>query len=150
MPLQLFIIGDVAFAGFPFEITTIAGQRLRNSLLETLSPIGIKRVILNPYANGYSGYITTYEEYQGQVYEGGHTVFGEWSLAALQTKFDVLAKQFLKPKKERVMPHDAIPPDFTEEELNQFPFYKRAWYIRQELIRARRMERKGVHYDPFE
>lgn len=150
LPLQLFIIGDVAFAGFPFEITTIAGQRLRNSLLETLSPIGIKRVILNPYANGYSGYITTYEEYQGQVYEGGHTVFGEWSLAALQTKFDVLAKQFLKPKKERVMPHDAIPPDFTEEELNQFPFYKRAWYIRQELIRARRMERKGVHYDPFE
>ena len=39
--------------------------------------------------------------------------------------------------------HDAIPPDFTEEELNHFPFYKRAWYIRQELLRARKMERRG-------
>ncbi|MBL7776687.1 MAG: neutral/alkaline non-lysosomal ceramidase N-terminal domain-containing protein [Chitinophagales bacterium] len=150
LPLQLFIIGDTALAGFPFEITTIAGKRLRDSLQEVLKERGVKRIILSPYANGYSGYITTYEEYQAQIYEGGHTVFGEWSLAALQTKFEVLAKQMLKPKAERHVPHDAIPPDFTEEELNHFPFYKRAWYIRQELIRARRMERKGVEYNPFE
>ena len=144
LPLQLFIIGDIALAGLPFEITTIAGQRLRKSLEETLAARGVKRVILCPYANGYSGYITTYEEYQGQIYEGGHTVFGEWSLAALQTKFEVLAKEMLKPKEERKFSHDAIPPDFTEEELNHFPFYKRAWYIRQELIRARKMERRSV------
>lgn len=150
LPLQLFVIGDTAIAGFPFEITTIAGKRLRNSLQEVLQQRGVKRVILSPYANGYSGYITTYEEYQAQIYEGGHTVFGEWSLAALQTRFDTLAKQLLKPKSERQIPHDAIPPDFTEEELNHFPFYKRAWYIRQELIRARRMERKGIEYNPFE
>lgn len=149
LPLQLFIIGDTALAGLPFEITTIAGRRLRSSLLETLSNRGVTRVILCPYANGYSGYITTYEEYQEQIYEGGHTVFGEWSLAALQTKFDVLAQQMLKPKEERQVPHDAIPPDFTEDELNQFPFYKRAWYVRQELIKARRLERRGIHYDPF-
>lgn len=147
LPLQLTIIGDMALAGFPFEITTIAGKRLRASLEETLAPRGVKRVILCPYANGYSGYITTYEEYQAQIYEGGHCVFGEWSLAALQTKFDILAKQMLTPKAERSIPHDAIPPDFTEEELNHFPFYKRAWYIRQELIRARRMERKGMGKD---
>jgi neutral ceramidase len=148
LPIQLFIIGDVALAAFPFEITTIAGKRLRNSLEETLAHRGVKKVILSPYANGYSGYITTYEEYQAQIYEGGHTVFGEWSLAALQTKFDILAQQLLKPKEERKIPHDAIPPDFTEEELNHFPFYKRAWYIRQELIRARRMERRGIPLDP--
>lgn len=149
LPLQLFIIGDMAWAGFPFEITTIAGKRLKEQLEEVLSARGVKHVILCPYANGYSGYMTTYEEYQAQVYEGGHTVFGEWSLAALQTKFDVLAKQMLVSKEERKMQHDSIPPDFTEEELNQFPFYKRAWYIRQELIRARRMERKGITYDPL-
>ena len=144
LPLQIFIIGDIAFAGLPFELTTIGGRRLRKSLEETLAARGIKRVILCPYANGYSGYITTYEEYQGQIYEGGHTVFGEWSLAALQTKFEVLAKEMLKPKEERRFSHDAIPPDFTEEELNHFPFYKRAWYIRQELIRARKMERRAI------
>jgi neutral ceramidase len=144
LPVQLFIIGDIAWAAFPFEITTIAGKRLRKSLEDVLSQRGVKRVILNPYANGYSGYMTTNEEYQAQIYEGGHTVFGEWSFAALQTKFDLLAKEMLKPREERKFVHDAIPPDFTEEELNHFPFYKRAWYIRQELIRARKMERKGA------
>jgi len=144
LPIQLFIIGDLALAGFPFEITTIAGKRLRKSLEETLAARGVTRVILCPYANGYSGYMTTNEEYQAQIYEGGHTVFGQWSLAALQTKFDALAKEMLKPKEERKFVHDAIPPDFTEEELNHFPFYKRAWYIRQELIRARKMERRGI------
>lgn len=148
MPIQLFIIGDIALAALPFEITTIAGQRLRNSLQDVLGKRGVTKVILCPYANGYSGYITTYEEYQEQIYEGGHTVFGEWSLAALQTKFDVLANEMLKPKDQRKFSHDAIPPDFTEEELNHFPFYKRAWYIRQELIRARKMERRGLHIDP--
>ncbi len=145
LPIQLFIIGDIALAGFPFEITTIAGKRLRKSLEETLAARGVKRVILCPYANGYSGYMTTNEEYQAQIYEGGHTVFGQWSLAALQTRFDALAKELLKPKEERKFVHDAIPPDFTEEELNHFPFYKRAWYIRQELIRARKMERSGAN-----
>ena len=144
LPLQIFIMGDLALAGLPFEVTTIAGKRLRKSLEETLAARGVTKVILCPYANGYSGYMTTYEEYQGQIYEGGHTVFGEWSLAALQTKFEVLAKEMLKPKEERKFAHDAIPPDFTEEELNHFPFYKRAWYIRQELIRARKMERRAV------
>ncbi len=150
LPLQLIILGDVAIAAFSFEITTTAGKRLRSSLLETLSQRGVKRIILSPYANSYSGYITTYEEYQAQIYEGGHTVFGEWTLAAIQTKFDELAKQLLKPKEERKIPHDAIPPDFTEEELSHFPFYRRAWYIRQELIRARRMERRGIPLDPIE
>lgn len=144
LPIQLFIIGDIALAGFPFEITTIAGKRLRAMLEKTLAARGVKRVILCPYANGYSGYMTTYEEYQAQIYEGGHTVFGEWSLAALQTKFNLLAQEMVKPKEERKFVHDAIPPDFTEEELNHFPFYKRAWYIRQELIRARKMERRGT------
>jgi neutral ceramidase len=132
LPLQIVTLGDIALAAFPFEITTIAAKRLRKSLEETLKARGIRQVILVPYANGYSGYITTYEEYQAQMYEGGHTVFGEWTLAALQTKFDVLAKAMLVPKHERLVKHDEMPPDFTEEELNQFPFYKRAWYLRQE------------------
>ena len=132
LPLQIAIIGNVAMAAFPFEITTIAAKRLRKSLEETLKERGVKQVILVPYANDYSGYVTTYEEYQVQMYEGGHTVFGEWTLAALQTKFDQLAKAMLVPKHDRVIKHDDMPPDFTEEELNQFPFYKRAWYLKQE------------------
>ena len=138
LPLQIFTIGNVALAAFPFEITTIAAKRLRKSLEETLSERGIRQVILVPYANGYSGYVTTHEEYQVQMYEGGHTVFGEWTLAALQTKFYQLSKAMLKPKAERVIKHDDMPPDFTEDDLNQYPFYKRAWYVRQEKKELKR------------
>jgi neutral ceramidase len=132
LPLQIFVLGNVALAAFPFEITTIAAKRLRRSLEETLHGRGVRQVILVPYANGYSGYITTHEEYQVQMYEGGHTVFGEWTLAALQTKFNELAKAMVVPKHDRVVKHDDMPPDFTEDELNQFPFYKRTWYVKQE------------------
>lgn len=138
LPLQIFTIGNIALAAFPFEITTIAAKRLRKSLEETLSEKGIRQVILVPYANGYSGYVTTYEEYQVQMYEGGHTVFGEWTLAALQSKFYQLSKSMLKPKAERVVKHDDMPPDFTEDDLNQYPFYKRAWYLRQERKELRK------------
>ena len=51
-------------------------------------------VILSPYANAFSGYITTQEEYQTQYYEGGHTIFGQWTLAAHQTQFDKVAEMF--------------------------------------------------------
>ncbi|MFN8277769.1 MAG: neutral/alkaline non-lysosomal ceramidase N-terminal domain-containing protein [Chitinophagales bacterium] len=132
LPLQLVILGPIAIAGFPFEITTIAAQRLRLSLEKRLASRGVNTVILAPYANGYSGYVTTNEEYQVQMYEGGHTVFGQWTLAALQTKFDQLAKSMLKPEAERQIVHDNLPPEFTEEELNLYPFYKRNWYLKQE------------------
>lgn len=124
LPIQLAFVGKVAIAAFPFEITVIAGKRLANSLKERLLDAGIVEVILAPYANGYSGYITTNEEYQVQMYEGGHTVFGQWSLAALQTKFDELATEMLKPKSQRNL-IQASPPKVTLEEMNEFPFYKK-------------------------
>ncbi len=123
LPIQITIIGEVAIAALPFEITTVSGNRLRNSLETKLKQRGINRVILAPYANGFSAYITTNEEYQAQMYEGGHTVFGQWSLAALQTKFDELANEMLKPKIERNL-QQATPPTVTLEEMNAFP-YKR-------------------------
>jgi neutral ceramidase len=123
LPLQISIIGEVAIAAFPFEITTVSGKRLRNSLEARLKQRGVNRVILAPYANGFSGYITTNEEYQAQMYEGGHTVFGQWSLAALQTKFDELANAMLKPKDERNL-QQAVPPVVTLEEMNAFPYQR--------------------------
>jgi neutral ceramidase len=138
MPIQVFVIDSVALVAFPFEITTIAAKRLKSSVEKRLKERGVKEVIIAPYANSYSGYITTFEEYQVQMYEGGHTVFGEWSLAGLQTKFDELCKAMLANKEERNILHDDLPPEFTEDELNQFPFYKAAWYARKERRAARK------------
>jgi len=101
LPLQIFIIGQLAIVGIPSEITTIAARRLRNSVAEILKERGVEIVITSPYANGYSGYITTPEEYKLQYYEGGHTLFGRWTLPAYQIKFRELARELLKPVEER-------------------------------------------------
>lgn len=117
LPIQLIIIGDLALAGIPAEITTIAGQRLEDSLLEILADRGVKEVVCSTYTNAYCGYITTFEEYQLQLYEGGHTVFGQHFLGAIQTKFKQLALELLKPESERKVVDDGRPATFTEEEL---------------------------------
>lgn len=117
LPLQLIVVGELAFVGFPGEITTVAFRRLRNQLLETLAPRGVKQVIVSSYANCYFGYCTTKEEYDLQLYEGGHTPFGQWTLAAFQTHYKKLAEEMLKPKAERNLDRTTRPPEFSEKEL---------------------------------
>lgn len=101
LPVQIFVVGQLAIVGIPGEITTIAGQRLRKTVADVLQERGVTDVLLAPYANGFAGYITTYEEYRTQSYEGGHTIFGKWTLAAYQMKFEALAKELLKAEKDR-------------------------------------------------
>jgi neutral ceramidase len=91
LPLQIFRIGDIAIIGLPTEVTTVAGRRIRKSLMQILRGQGIHQAILSPYANAYAGYVTTPEEYMLQRYEGGHTLFGRWTLPAMQTTLDKLA-----------------------------------------------------------
>ncbi|MGB1216996.1 MAG: neutral/alkaline non-lysosomal ceramidase N-terminal domain-containing protein, partial [Saprospiraceae bacterium] len=104
LPVQLFTIGEIAIAGFSTEITTVAGRRLRASILADLKPLGIKSVILSPYANGYAGYVTTPEEYEIQAYEAGHTLFGKWTLPALQTAFRKVADQLINDESDNSTP----------------------------------------------
>lgn len=117
LPIQLIIIGNLALAGIPAEITTVAGQRLEDTLLEVLADRGVTEVVCSTYTNAYCGYITTYEEYQLQLYEGGHTVFGQHFLGAIQTKFRQLAMEMIKPENERNVVEDGRPATFTDEEL---------------------------------
>jgi len=116
MPLQIMILGKIAIVGIPAEITTIAGDRLRKSVHKILAQRGIEEVILSPYANGYAGYITTNEEYQHQLYEGGHTLFGQWTLAGYQTNFEKVAKELLKPEDQRLKPTSVCQPFFVPED----------------------------------
>ena len=117
LPLQIIRLGNIALVAIPGEITTIAGKRLRETLLKYLSPAGINHIILAPYSNAYSGYLTTYEEYQSQQYEGGHTVFGEYTLAAFQTKYKLMAQEFCKHESERAEKRSSKPVQFPEEDL---------------------------------
>ncbi len=122
LPVQIIIIGDLAVAAFPGEITTIAARRLRDTIHDILKKKGIKKVVVSSYANAYCGYVTTYEEYQTQCYEGGHTVFGEWALAAFQTTFKQLAMQLLEKPEDRKIDTSVKPLEFTKEELSKRSF----------------------------
>lgn len=117
LQLHIAVIGNIALVGIPAEITTIAGKRLRQTVLNVLKERGVEDVILNPYANGYCGYITTYEEYQLQRYEGGHTVYGEHTLGAFQTKFKELALELLKKPEDRNIIISMEPVTFHDENL---------------------------------
>lgn len=83
-------IGQLVMLALPAEVTTMAGRRLRDSVMSELGDWA-KYIVLAGYANGYGGYVTTPEEYQLQQYEGGHTLHGRWSLPAYQQVANQLA-----------------------------------------------------------
>lgn len=91
VPFQLFRIGNLAIIGLPWEITTMAGRRIRDTVLEVLKKDGVDYAVINGMANDYVSYLTTREEYAIQRYEGASNQFGPWSLAAVQQEMRRLA-----------------------------------------------------------
>lgn len=118
VPLQIVRLGQLALVCCPGEFTTIAGQRVIDTVKQTLTAqVSIERVWLASYCNDYMGYVTTYEEYQQQAYEGGHTLFGQWTLAACQSKFKDLTEQLLLEKNKRHYDEMTRPQQIPEQEL---------------------------------
>ncbi|MCA9695258.1 MAG: neutral/alkaline non-lysosomal ceramidase N-terminal domain-containing protein, partial [Myxococcales bacterium] len=66
LPLQIFVIGELAIVAVPGELTTVAGRRLRETVRAELAARGVTTVLLTTYANAYTGYVCTREEYQHQ------------------------------------------------------------------------------------
>jgi neutral ceramidase len=84
LPIQLLRVGAVAVLGIPGELTTMAGRRLRTTVLDAMSATGVTHLALGTYANEYAQYITTPEEYSSQHYEGASTLFGPQTFKAYQ------------------------------------------------------------------
>ncbi|MEN3041138.1 MAG: neutral/alkaline non-lysosomal ceramidase N-terminal domain-containing protein [Bacteroidia bacterium] len=84
LPLQVWQLGPVAIVALPMEPTTMAGKLIQERLKPLLAPKGVEHIIIQGYSNGYAGYLTTYWEYQYQRYEGAHTHFGRYTLAAVE------------------------------------------------------------------
>ncbi|HEY3450632.1 MAG TPA: neutral/alkaline non-lysosomal ceramidase N-terminal domain-containing protein, partial [Myxococcales bacterium] len=91
LPFQLVRLGSLALVGSPFEVTTTAARRIRETVAPTLATLGVTRVIVAGPVNAYSSYVTTREEYSTQNYEGASTHFGPWQLVAVQQIYDRLA-----------------------------------------------------------
>jgi neutral ceramidase len=125
LPVQVFIIGSLAIAALPTEPTTQVGVRIARQLEAALAPIGVTKAVCGGYSNGYSGYTTTYEEYQLQGYEAGSTHFGQWTCAAYQTVLKQLCEELLKPAPERHLTSSVQPHVFDPVILA-----RRAWKLR--------------------
>ncbi|MCZ6702375.1 MAG: neutral/alkaline non-lysosomal ceramidase N-terminal domain-containing protein, partial [Ignavibacteria bacterium] len=91
LPIQIIRIGNLVLTAIPSEITTMAGRRLKKTVLDILKNSGVDSLALFTYANAYAGYITTKEEYDIQHYEGASTHFGPYTLNAYQQEFGKLA-----------------------------------------------------------
>jgi len=92
LPFQVATIGALAIVAVPFELTTMAGRRLKETVLRELAPAGVSTVVIAGLSNAYAGYVTTGEEYDRQDYEGASTHFGPWTLAAVQQTCAGLAR----------------------------------------------------------
>lgn len=91
LPFQIIRIGNFAVLGLPWEVTTMSARRLRKNLLDILAPIGIDTVVVASHTNEFVNYLTTREEYSSQQYEGASTLYGPWTLAAVQQEARKLA-----------------------------------------------------------
>jgi neutral ceramidase len=94
-PLMALWIGDRVIVSIPGEMTVGMGRRVRDSVLAATADHGIKRVVLSGLANEYLDYFTTPEEYERQHYEGGATVYGEYSSNLLKVELTDLARRLV-------------------------------------------------------
>jgi len=90
LPITLVQLGQLGLIAVPAEPTVMAGRRLRHTVEAALGG-RVRQTVVVSYTNGYSGYVTTREEYELQHYEGGATHFGPWTLAAYRQSFEKLA-----------------------------------------------------------
>lgn len=90
LPLQLIRIGRLVLVAGPGEFTITSGHRIRESVRGQLTALN-PHIVFAGYANAYSGYITTPEEYSAQLYEGGSTHFGPATLPAYQQEYASVA-----------------------------------------------------------
>lgn len=98
LPVQLFSIGKLSIAAVPFEVTTMAGRRLRAAVRSSIVRLSdgaedIELPVISGLSNAYCGYMTTREEYAVQRYEGASTHFGPNQLTATCQVFELLAQQ---------------------------------------------------------
>lgn len=115
LPLQVLKIGNLAIAAIPTEITTMAGRRIKNTLLDSLKPVGVKYSVIASHSNTYASYLATKEEYQLQGYEGAGTFFGPNQLAAFQQEFAMMCDAIVNGK---AVPEGTAPADITGDTVN--------------------------------
>ncbi|EMS64255.1 hypothetical protein TRIUR3_29289 [Triticum urartu] len=124
LPIQIIRIGQLVILCVPGEFTTMAGRRLRDAVKNVLisgsnGEFGTNiHVVLAGLTNTYSQYVTTFEEYQIQRYEGASTLYGPHTLSAYIQEFQKLATAMVENKE---VPTNIQPPDMLEKQIGLLP-----------------------------
>lgn len=122
IPIQLFRVGQLFIIGVPGEFTTMSGRRLRDTVRAALVKNGLANenavVVISGLSNEYTHYVTTFEEYQAQRYEGASTIFGPHTLAAYQQEFTRLVEAMAAGIKPNTT---AAPQDLSSKTFNLQP-----------------------------
>ena len=111
LPIQLARMGNLMIAAVPAEFTVVSGRRLRALLENCFKPHGVERVIIQGYANAFSSYVTTPEEYDQQGYEGGCTIYGRFTLPGYLMVFRKMSEKLISKQK----PSDLRPKQPSKE-----------------------------------
>ncbi|XVF55141.1 hypothetical protein PTKIN_Ptkin06aG0012500 [Pterospermum kingtungense] len=124
LPVQILRIGQLVILSVPAEFTTMAGRRLRDAVKMVLTS-GRNRefdnnvhIVIAGLTNTYSQYVTTFEEYQVQRYEGASTLYGPHTLNAYIQEFKKLAAALINGGSIEPGPQ---PPDLLDKQISLLP-----------------------------
>jgi neutral ceramidase len=146
LPLQVVRIGALVLVGHPGEMTAMAGWRLKDAIRRVFDAGPELAVVVAAYANAYSSYTTTREEYALQHYEGASTLFGPWTLDAYIQEYARLAGAM---KDGRPIDPGPVPPSVGRDRLKihrlrATPDLKLAGWTFGDLLRdAKRQYQRG-------
>ncbi|XP_006630538.1 neutral ceramidase [Lepisosteus oculatus] len=117
--VQIITVGSLAIVAVPGEVTTMGGRRIREAVkneMEFEGRLKNMEVVIAGLCNVYTHYITTYEEYQIQRYEGASNIYGPHSLSAYIQLFRGLARAIAENKVSELL-KGPEPPYFKDSQL---------------------------------
>ncbi|KAG6693140.1 neutral ceramidase 2-like [Carya illinoinensis] len=124
LPVQILRIGQLVILSVPGEFTTMAGRRLRDAVKTVLTSGGSGEfdnnvhIVISGLTNTYSQYVTTFEEYQEQRYEGASTLYGPHTLDAYCQEFKKLAAALIRGQTVEPGPQ---PPNLLNKQISLLP-----------------------------
>ncbi|CAI0393003.1 unnamed protein product [Linum tenue] len=111
------LLRQLEYQLFTSEFTTMAGRRLRDAVKQVLTNDKNEKlhVVIAGLTNTYSQYITTFEEYEIQRYEGASTLYGPHTLSAYIQEFQKLAGALVRDQTVEPGPQ---PPDMLSKQIS--------------------------------
>ncbi len=96
--LMVVQLGATLVAAIPWEVTTVAGYRIRRGIerIARDEDLDSARAVVVGLADGYLHYVTTPEEYALQRYEGGWNLYGPRTAAMLEAQLGKLTRDLLR------------------------------------------------------